>query len=254
MNTQVNTLIEDRKEWQGVQLTKRKFTPKPCIISEDQVPQSIHNRPNIQARHFQKIFTPITTKTPLTSTPIHPTDTTFNLEPFTILELEEAMAQLKPSKAPGPDDIQNELLKFLDENNMQVILNHINTAFQTQVIPNQWKHAYIAAIYKKDDPAEPGNYRPIALLCTMYKLYSRMLQARLADKMEPKFRNRQYGFRKNKSGSNPIHIVRRIQELYEVSTSPLYMLFLDWKNAFDKLTFEYLFYLFFLQCFLDFMH
>lgn len=64
-----------------------------------------------------------------------------------------------------------------------------------------------------------------------------MLQSRLEEKIEPLLRNRQYGFRKNKSASDPIHIVRRVQELYEVSRSPLYMLFIDWKNAFDKLTF-----------------
>ena len=95
----------------------------------------------------------------------------------------------------------------------------------------------MAAIYKKDDPSLAGNYRPIALLCTLYKLYARLIQHRLADRLDSKLRNRQYGFRRNKSGSDPIHIVRRLQELYEVSRSPLYMLFLDWKNAFDKLTF-----------------
>ena len=32
----------------------------------------------------------------------------------------------------------------------------------TKTIPEQWKHAYIAAIYKKDDPSQASNYRPIS--------------------------------------------------------------------------------------------
>jgi len=64
----------------------------------------------------------------------------------------------------------------------------------------------------------------------------RLLQIRIAKHTDHLISKRQWGFRKGKSTGGPIHILRRVQEIFEESKSPLYMLFLDWKQAFDKLT------------------
>ncbi len=98
------------------------------------------------------------------------------------------------------------------------------------------KEAYVVEIYKKGDAKDPANYRPISLLSTAYKLLMRMMQVRIATSMDHLISDRQWGFRKHRSTGAPIHILRRVQEIFEASTSPLYMLFLDWKQAFDKLT------------------
>ena len=70
----------------------------------------------------------------------------------------------------------------------------------------------------------------------MYKLFARLLHHRISHTFDSRIRNRQYGFLKGKSTSDPIHIIRRLQELFEATDLPLYMLLTDWKMAFDKLT------------------
>lgn len=99
-----------------------------------------------------------------------------------------------------------------------------------------WKRALVACIYKKGDTSNPANYRPISLLVTAYKLYARILQARLSAVMEAHLRSTQYGFRKGKSTADPIHIARRVQEAFEDKHSHLYYLFLDWQMAFDRVS------------------
>jgi hypothetical protein len=61
-----------------------------------------------------------------------------------------------------------------------------------------------------------------------------MLKKRLEGCLESKIRPFQYGFRAIRSTSQPIHILRRIIELFERSTSALHLLFLDWSKAFDS--------------------
>ena len=105
--------------------------------------------------------------------------------------------------------------------------------------PEDWKEAFVVAIYKnKGHPELPKSYRPISLLNSLYKLYARLIQKRLANALEPRVRNRQHGFRRNHSTSDPIHTLRRLMELFEATREPLYLLFIDWEMAFDKITRE----------------
>jgi hypothetical protein len=61
----------------------------------------------------------------------------------------------------------------------------------------------------------------------------------LLDKL---LRATQFGFRKDHSTSQPIHILRRIFETFERANSPVYALFLDWAKAFDSISPASMFY------------
>ena len=39
-------------------------------------------------------------------------------------------------------------------------------------IPNQWKSANVAPIYKKGDRSNPANYRPISLICVISLIWA----------------------------------------------------------------------------------
>ena len=147
------------------------------------------------------------------------------------------MAQLKKGKAPGPDEITNEEILLLDDDNQHAILNKINQCWALGSIPAEWKHAHVVNIYKgSGDSSSPTRYRPISLLNVQYKLYARLIQTRIAHHMDHLISETQFGFRKGKSTGDPLHILRRVQELFESTRQPLYLLFLDWSMAFDKLS------------------
>jgi hypothetical protein len=87
-------------------------------------------------------------------------------------------------------------------------------------------------------PELPKSYRPISLRNYLYKFYARLIQKRWANALEPRVRNRQHGFRRNLATSDAIHTLRRLMELFESTRAPLYLLFIDWEMAFDKITRE----------------
>ena len=169
--------------------------------------------------------------------PIRPPSPDLPVTPFTEDELQHALSELKKNKAPGPDDVTNEELKLLDYENQRTILAHVNHCWATGAIPDSWKHATVVNIFKGSGSTEdPTRYRPIALLSVQYKLLARMMQHRISKHMDQHIDNTQYGFRKSKSTSDPIHILRRVQEMFEATHQPLHLLFLDWTMAFDKLS------------------
>ena len=163
-------------------------------------------------------------------------------EPFTLEELAAVIRQIKKDKAPGPDGVRGELLQHLDYLNEHLLLELFNNCLKQATVPKEWKQATIVSIYKGKGPeAEPSSYRPISLLNTTYKLYASLIQKRLAASHDHQLRATQYGFRARKSTKDPLFILRRAQDFSLKTGSALYLLFLDWKMAFDKVDRESMF-------------
>ena len=71
----------------------------------------------------------------------------------------------------------------------------------------------------------------------MYKIYTRLIANRLS-MVEPYLRSTQYGFRKRRSTTHAIHVVRRTIEAFFHKSAPehdLNLLLLDWSKAFDRI-------------------
>ena len=74
-------------------------------------------------------------------------------------EIREVIQSMKPGKAPGPDNIQAELIKYGDEQGQSDICYLITTAWASGSIPSDFKDANITKIYKKGEPMMCSNYR-----------------------------------------------------------------------------------------------
>ena len=80
----------------------------------------------------------------------------------------------------GPDEIHNQMLKHLPETSLETLLNIFNYIWTTGKFPNDRQYATIIPIPKPGkDPAEPNNYRPIALTSFLRKRLERMINKRL---------------------------------------------------------------------------
>ena len=89
--------------------------------------------------------------------------------------------------------------------------------------------------YNKGDHEDPGNYRPISLLNTSFKIYTHIIHQRITKHIDPQLGNLQFGFREGKSTSEPIFCVRRLQDIVEQGREKLILILLDWEKTFDKI-------------------
>ena len=60
----------------------------------------------------------------------------------------------------------------------------INTWWEEEWIPIEATDATVASIYKKGGPTLPSNYRPIALLPVLYKVYASLIKHRMQTELE----------------------------------------------------------------------
>ena len=115
-------------------------------------------------------------------------------------EVKAIIRKLKWNKAAGRDDLPAEFWKAIERNAyiVQWFAKFCTTCWQGQEIPQEWRIANVACIFKKGDSNNLRNYHPISLLNTGYKLFASVLKRRLADALDRYLQPTQYGFRQNR--------------------------------------------------------
>ena len=152
-------------------------------------------------------------------------------QPFTIPDLLRALKRAKSGRAPGPDLLPVETLKLMPYILKRSLLDYDNQCFLSATAPTHWKLAKVVMLYKGNnkDSRSPSSYRPLSLANSIYKIYASMIQSRLSYYIDHRLQPQQFGFRSGRSLSTPLFILRRLTEL-------LYILFLDWAQAFDSVS------------------
>jgi hypothetical protein len=123
-----------------------------------------------------------------------------------------ATEKLKRHKSPGIDQIPTELTKAGGRTICSEIHKLINSVWNKEELPEQWKESISVPIYKKGDKTDCSNYRGISLLSTRYKILSNILLTRLTPHAEEIIGDHQSGFRCNRSTTDNIFCICQINE------------------------------------------
>ena len=96
-------------------------------------------------------------------------------------------------------------------------------------MPQQWIDAIIMALHKKKDRTECGNYRGNSLVAHAGKILLKIIARRLSEYCERVgiLPEKQSGFRPNRSTTDIMFVIRRLQELARKKRIPLYVCFID---------------------------
>ena len=90
-------------------------------------------------------------------------------------EVFKLLKNLNPNKASGPDEQSPKLLKELHKEIAPILTCIYKSSIETGIVPQDWRSATVAPIYKKGPKCKPSNYRPISLTCISSKLIKHIL-------------------------------------------------------------------------------
>ena len=138
--------------------------------------------------------------------------------------------------ATGPDEIHYQMLKHLPESSLQALLGIFNHIWTTDDFPEDWRLATVIPIPKPGkDPAEPTNYRPIALISCLCKTLERMINKRLIWYLESNnlLSRYQSGFQAGSStNDNLVRLETFIRDAF-VKKEHVVAVFFDLEKAYD---------------------
>ena len=96
-----------------------------------------------------------------------------HLRPVHPDEILKIITNLQNSKSTGLDYIDTYTIKLIAHDILPAITHIVNLSIRDGIFPRSWKSAKVVPLLKKDDPLNPKNYRPVALLPVLSKILER---------------------------------------------------------------------------------
>lgn len=157
--------------------------------------------------------------------------------PFTPDELKKAIKQLKKGKCKDTVGVVAEMIKEGGPQLHRYLLQLFNDITQpTAIPPSQWKQTTIKVLHKPGDTKEPKNYRPIAIIPLLYKLYAKLLYNRLAPLLNQQQSPDQAGFRHGFCTTDHLYTTTLLHEKSHEWQLGLWIATVDFKKAFDTVS------------------
>ena len=154
--------------------------------------------------------------------------------------IEKLLLNLKPHKAAGPDNIRPIVLKELHKEIAPILQKLFTVSLSSGRLPDIWKHANVAPVYKKGPRADPANYRPISLTSILCKTLEHIVASSIVKHFTKHdlFYELQHGFREKRSCQT--QLVMLVEDLMRAANQKQQtdLILLDFSKAFDKVNHE----------------
>ena len=154
---------------------------------------------------------------------------------ITVRDVHNALSDLDPNSAMGPDGIHPALLKNCAPEVACPLQKIFSRSLLEGSVPSGWRLSIVAPIYKKGPRYNPLNYRPISLTSVCCKTMERIVCAHLRDYLESNslLSENQFGFRTGRSTSDQLLLVYNSISRHVDSGGICDVILFDFSKAFD---------------------
>lgn len=159
---------------------------------------------------------------------------------FTPTLVKRVIGRIKGKSKGGPDNIPPQFFKQCINQLASPLAFIFNKCMDTNYIPPVWLQAYITPIFKKGDPTDPQNYRPIALTCTICKIMETVIKDQILDYLLSKklISKHQHGFMRNHSTTTNLLESTHDWIVGLSSSNNIDVVYIDFSKAFDSIVFS----------------
>ena len=149
-------------------------------------------------------------------------------------EMEKEIQSMKNGKTTGSDEISTEILRALDNQNIDVVTNLCNIIYNSGVIPTNLKQSIFITLPKKSKAHSCTEYRTISIMSHITKLLLKVIEQRIVKKIDNEVSRLQSGFRSGSVTREGIFNLRTVCEWAIDLDKDLYICFIDYTKAFDR--------------------
>ena len=164
----------------------------------------------------------------------------FHLKEVSSEEVKKVIKSLNKKKSAISSCIPVKVLLDSVDTYLPIFTDIINSSIRNCTYPEELKLAEVTPLFKKADPFDKVNYRPVSLLSHVSKVYERIIFNQISTYFEPYFSSFLTDFRKN---HNTQHSLLKILELWKEALDKgrsVGAIFMDLSKAFDTLNHDLL--------------
>lgn len=161
-------------------------------------------------------------------------DELLNIRQISDADVIKAIDKLKPKRTMGHDNVPSYVIKGCKEAFVKPLALIFNLALRNKKFPDKLKIARITPVFKSGDRREVTNYRPIAILSNLSKIFETIIHYYLYEHAKNKISNFQYGFQKKRSvNGNLVDFVNSATDAL-ANNNQMDVIYTDFAKAFDK--------------------
>ena len=180
--------------------------------------------------YFEELFNPVTEEDGEVSFEQTPNIPIMD-DPFMLREMEIALRGMKKKKSFV--GLSPALLVNLPMNWLMFFLTLFNVVFDSFYFPLDWCYSRLTVLFKSGDHMLYDNYRGISIMDTIAKLYDTLIMNRIKIWMDVD--NCQAGIMEGRGCLEQMCTVRLLCDYVNYKKFKLYVLFIDYRKAYDKI-------------------
>lgn len=163
--------------------------------------------------------------------------------PFGDEEIREVVSNSDGSKCPGPDGFNFAFYKRFWDLLKGEIGMMFDQFYHTATLPRGFSSYFVTLIPKVHSPSSLGDFRPISLLGSLYKMVAKVLASRLAPIMDKLISSNQSAFIKGRQLVDGVVAVNEIIDFARKARKDCLIFKVDFEKAYDSVSWSFLDYM-----------
>ena len=166
--------------WRYVKAKRQDRTGIPPLKQNGSLVHDSKDKAQILVSQFESVFKKANNDLPPTKSCQHEIESLT----ITVEGVEKLLAGINISKAVGPDNIPNIVLKECSKELAPGLTAIFQLSVSTGTLPPDWVNANITPVFKKGDVHSAENYRPVSLTSVVCKLLEHIICKHMMDHLE----------------------------------------------------------------------
>lgn len=187
---------------------------------------------NVFAKRFAEAFSHADPQS--NSTSADTPDGCWNTQQFPLYKIHDKLKALDSRKAAGPDGLPPILFKNCANSLTFPIVLLFNWSLRHGVMPARFKQTFIIPIYKNGSTTDAENYRPVAKLSVLAKIFDSLIADELFTRFSSKISIHQHGFFRRRSIVTNLASYTEYVERSMAKGGQTDTIYTDFSSAFDK--------------------
>ena len=159
----------------------------------------------------------------------------------TLEELCKVVSRMSKRKCADRAGIIAEMFLYGGDCLLTYLVSFFNDIILTGRVPADWRESFFVLLHKGGPTADPNNWRPIAILRIVYKIFARLLHSRIKDTLNSRQSDEQFGFRADRSTNDGLIIAESVVGKCLEYNIDLWVVSVDLRKAFDRIEHKALF-------------